>query len=60
MSTESAIRTALKQPRDKAFQQQIETFRAFEQRLESSGYTIPREQFSIPLMERVAPCYSGK
>lgn len=60
MSTESALRNALNQPRDKSFQQQIDTFRAFEQRLESSGYVIPREQFSIPLMERVAPCYTGK
>lgn len=60
MTTERALRAALKQPRDIAFQQQIDEFRAFEKRLESGGYVIQREKFSIPLMERVAPCRAPK
>lgn len=58
MGVEQALRTALEQKRGDAFQEQLDKFREFERRLESGGYTIQRETFSVPLMERVAVCRS--
>ena len=57
MSTEDALRKVLSDKRqDDSFDAQLKRFREFERELERSGYTIQRESFSIPLMDRVAPC----
>ena len=58
MSAEDALREVLsgKAGKNEAFQQQLKSFRKFQKELERSGYTIQRESFSIPLMDRVAPC----
>jgi hypothetical protein len=57
MSTEDALREVLSdKPRDHSFDEQLKRFKDFEKELERSGYTIQRETFSIPLMDRVAPC----
>lgn len=58
MTVEQALRDALEQNHKQQFQQQIEKFRAFEARLQMGGYTIQKESFSIPLMERVSFCRS--
>ena len=58
MSTEDALRQVLsgKAGKDEAFRKQLKSFREFEKELERGGYTIQRQSFSIPLMDRVAPC----
>jgi hypothetical protein len=56
MSTEEALEKVLAEKRDNAFEDQLERFREFQKDMERGGYTIQRETFSIPLMERVAPC----
>lgn len=56
MSTDQALQKVLSDERDRAFQGQLEQFREFQERMERGGYTIQRETFSIPLMDRVAPC----
>lgn len=56
MSTEDALREVLSGKRDDSFDTQLKRFREFEKELQKGGYTIQRESFSIPLMDRVAPC----
>lgn len=58
MSTEEALKEVLasEPAKDDAFEMQLKSFREFQRELERGGYTIQRETFSIPLMDRVAPC----
>lgn len=56
MSTEEALQKVLADKREDAFEDQLERFREFQKDLERGGYKIQRETFSIPLMDRVAPC----
>lgn len=58
MSTEAALHEVLSHAGEKGerFLNQINRFRAFREEMERAGYSIPQETFSIPLMERVAPC----
>jgi hypothetical protein len=55
MKIEKAIEGALKSaPRTKQFTSQLELNRNFLVRMEQAGVVTRKQQFSIPLMERIA------
>lgn len=60
MSIEDALKGAISAPKREDcdhFEKQLGDFRNFEKRLHDGGYEIKREQFSIPLMDRVSASY---
>lgn len=60
MSIEEALKGAIAAPKGSDcahFEKQLGDFRSFEKRLHDGGYEIKREQFTIPLMDRVSASY---
>ena len=60
MTTEQALRDTLSQAQESDFQRQIDSFKAFEQKMNAGGYVIQRKHFTIPLMGRVSRCRAAE
>ncbi|AKM09312.1 hypothetical protein [Croceicoccus naphthovorans] len=60
MSIEKAVKKALKTKSAKGeFAEQLESNRAFSDRMGRAGVVIRKQEFSIPLMERIAHSTRG-
>jgi hypothetical protein len=55
MSIEAAVKKALKDAtREPGFSEQLKRNQNFSERMERAGVVTRKQQFSIPLMERIA------